>query len=484
MMRRKHLLVSMLTSLYLVAAAIGYTIGCNDSVISGGSDDFGPDPTGDMATGCGLVTCASLNANCGLIGDGCGGTVDCGSCAAPQTCGGGGTQFQCGGNQACVPLTQTVACSALSANCGEVSDGCGGTITCGTCSGTDTCGGGGTAFQCGSGGGGTCTKLTCAAVNATCGTIGDGCGGTVDCGACTVAGQTCGGGGVAGQCGSAMCTPRTCAQAGATCGFVGDGCGGIINYNGGTGPGCGSCSVAGQTCGGGGMPNVCGTPTPVCSNLCLKQKVCNPTTVTTTLKGTVTVPGHDDTVRWGTPDPVPGALVYIPNSLNGAIDPFTPGVTCDQCGANVSGSPLVTTTTAVDGTFSLTNVPCGVDVPVVIQMGRWRRKVVVPAVQCCVTTTMTNAQTHLPRNKAEGDIPAIAVVTGNADPMECVLPKIGIDTAEFTDPNGTGRVNFYQASTAGAGATISGATPKDTALWGNLATMKKYDLIIIDCEFT
>jgi hypothetical protein len=117
-------------------------------------------------------------------------------------------------------------------------------------------------------------------------------------------------------------------------------------------------------------------------------------------------------------------------------------------------------------------------------MGRWRRKVVVPAVQCCVTTTMTNAQTHLPRNKAEGDIPAIAVVTGSADPMECVLPKIGIDTAEFTDPNGTGRVNFYQASTAGAGATISGATPKDTALWGNLTTMKKYDLIIIDCEFT
>ena len=59
-----------------------------------------------------------------------------------------------------------------------------------------------------------------------------------------------------------------------------------------------------------------------------------------------------------------------------------------------------------------------------------------------------------------------------------MLPKIGIDTNEFTDPNGTGRINFYQASSAGAGATISGATPKDTALFGDLNQMKKYDLII------
>jgi hypothetical protein len=41
-------------------------------------------------------TCASVGANCGVIGDGCGGTVDCGKCVSPETCGGGGQANVCG----------------------------------------------------------------------------------------------------------------------------------------------------------------------------------------------------------------------------------------------------------------------------------------------------------------------------------------------------------------------------------------------------
>jgi hypothetical protein len=479
-MKKKRYALSFLPGVFLLAALASHLSSCDSSPTLGGTsvDDGGVDAAPDLSNqGCGLVTCASLNANCGLIGDGCGNTISCGTCTAPQTCGGGGTQFQCGGSSGCVPLTQAQACGALSANCGDVADGCGGTVNCGSCATGQSCGGGGKAFQCGSGGGGTCTPLTCAMVNSNCGTIGDGCGNTVNCGTCTSP-QTCGGGGVAGQCGSPTCTPLTCAQAKATCGFVGDGCGGIINYGNGTGPGCGSCTSP-MVCGGAGTPNQCGTATPPCVNLCKNQMTCPMAGVTTTLTGTVTAPGHDNTTTWGTPDPVPGALVYVPNA---AVQPFTAGVTCDQCGADVSGSPLVQAQTGTDGTFTLTNVPCGVDVPVVIQLGRWRRQITVPGVKCCATTALTNAQTRLPRTHLEGDIPKIAVVTGSADPMECVLPKIGIDPTEFTDPAGTGRVNFYQASTAGAGATISTNTPKDTALWGNLTTMKQYDLIIIDCE--
>lgn len=52
----------------------------------------------------------------------------------------------------------------------------------------------------------------------------------------------------------------------------------------------------------------------------------------------------------------------------------------------------------------------------------------------------------LPRNKAEGDIPQIAVVSGHADAMECVLYKMGLDVAEFTVPSGTGRVHVYRGS--------------------------------------
>src|SRR5712692_5258286 len=41
-------------------------------------------------------TCASQGANCGSISDGCGHTLQCGTCTAPQTCGGGGTANVCG----------------------------------------------------------------------------------------------------------------------------------------------------------------------------------------------------------------------------------------------------------------------------------------------------------------------------------------------------------------------------------------------------
>jgi beta-glucanase (GH16 family) len=45
---------------------------------------------------CTPTTCASQGKNCGSTSDGCGGTLSCGTCAAPQTCGGGGTPNVCG----------------------------------------------------------------------------------------------------------------------------------------------------------------------------------------------------------------------------------------------------------------------------------------------------------------------------------------------------------------------------------------------------
>jgi len=71
---------------------------------------------------CAPTTCAAQGATCGTISDGCGGTVSCGTCTTPNTQG---------------------------AQCGSVPDGCGGTLYCGTCTGSDTCGGGGTPNVCG-----------------------------------------------------------------------------------------------------------------------------------------------------------------------------------------------------------------------------------------------------------------------------------------------------------------------------------------------
>src|SRR5712691_8164034 len=46
---------------------------------------------------CSPTTCAAQGKNCGTISDGCGGTLTCGTCTEPQTCGGGGVANVCGG---------------------------------------------------------------------------------------------------------------------------------------------------------------------------------------------------------------------------------------------------------------------------------------------------------------------------------------------------------------------------------------------------
>ncbi|MGZ3451267.1 MAG: LamG domain-containing protein [Polyangiales bacterium] len=158
----------------------------------------------------------------------------------------GGADAGCG-----APLT----CAAYAGSCGPLSDGCGGMIAC-TCTGATTCIAGKCLPSGGDGGTGTdsgpdaCVKKTCADFGANCGPVSDGCGGLIaTCGTCT-APASCGGGGVPSVCGMGVCTPKTCAMLGYNCGSAADGCGGVIS--------CGAGCVAPATCGGGGMPNVCG----------------------------------------------------------------------------------------------------------------------------------------------------------------------------------------------------------------------------------
>jgi hypothetical protein len=96
---------------------------------------------------CCPTDCARAGATCGPIGDGCGGLLMCGTCVAPDVCGGGGVPSQCGSppDAGCVPLT----CATLGANCGFTSDRCGGTIQCGNCNPPEFCGGGGKPLVCG-----------------------------------------------------------------------------------------------------------------------------------------------------------------------------------------------------------------------------------------------------------------------------------------------------------------------------------------------
>ena len=208
--------------------------------------------------------------------------------------------------------------------------------------------------------------------------------------------------------------------------------------------------------------------TPACTGLCLQQVSC-PNGGTTTLTGTVYTPNGVD--------PLPNVLVYIPNA---AVPAFTPGVSCPVAGAVPPGSPLVGTTSAVDGTFTILNVPVGNNIPLVIQTGRWRRQFTVNVTAACGANPVTGI--NMPSNQTQGDIPKIAIATGQADPVECVLRKIGIADTEFTDPSGSGRINIYQENSAGAGSRLDAATPNSDALLGNTSTLNSYDVLMLPCE--
>jgi hypothetical protein len=318
-----------------------------------------------------------------------------------------------------------------------------------------------------------CGLSTCESHHATCGPVGDGCSMLLQCGSCGD-GQVCGSADMPFTCVTNPCIPRTCSDAFATCGKVDDGCGGLTES-------CGDCTVAGDTCGGGGVPNLCGQPP--CEGLCQQQMAC--ATQTTTITGKVTAPGHDDVATWGTPDPIYGAVVYVPNGPppSYGVTAFTPGVACETCSGVSTGSPLVLATTGVDGTFKLENAPCGTNIPLVIQLDRWRRQIVIPSVACCATTALTGKQTHLPRTRTgevgdvRSDIPQMAVSTGSADPMHCVLRKIGIADSEFTNPTAAGRVHLYQDN----GAQLDASTPAASKLYGVAATLAKYDMTLFEC---
>ena len=207
-----------------------------------------------------------------------------------------------------------------------------------------------------------------------------------------------------------------------------------------------------------------------CTNLCLKQVSC-PGGGTTSISGTVYAPNNTD--------PLPNVVVYVPNA---SVSAFTPGVQCVTSAQPVSGSPLVgtTTSTTTPGTYKLTNMPVGTNIPVVIQAGRWRRQYTVTTTACTNTTLNMN----FPTTHAQGDIPLIAVATGSIDATECVLRKIGIADSEFTDPSGTGRVRFY-TGTHSAGAEIDAATPNETQLEGSVlgtSDLNNYDMVMLPCQ--
>jgi len=366
------------------------------------------------------------------------------------------------------------ACTALSCTppggqyCGTVGDGCLGTMTCPACTGDWICDEG----LCR--GGPTCVARTSCAEGDTsyCGLIGDGCGGGLDCGEC-VAPETCGGTGIASVCGDPACVPIGCPlPTGQYCGVIGNGCGGALD--------CGECP-GGAVCGGDGAPGICPGSTGGlgCTGIQCAVEVCPTAGVTTTVSGVVYDPAGVN--------PLYNVWVYVPNA---ALEEIPTGATCEACLANLSGAPIAIAQTDAAGRFRLEGVPTGANIPIVMQVGRWRRQVTLPNVVGCVDNPIDDPELlRLPRNQQEGHIPLIAITTGGSDALECIIPRIGLDRAEVTTDTGGGRVHLYAGGIPGTGDG-EGATSMDPGgdltpagtLWGDAMKMRGYDIVMFSCE--
>ena len=260
-----------------------------------------------------------------------------------------------------------------------------------------------------------------------------------------------------------------------------------------TAPGCGSDNeeTAGDDGGSSGSDGGCvgftcpqeGGPKPGCVGLECMQLPCEGS-ATTSVTGTVLDPAGKV--------PIYNATVYIPNAPLADIKEGSG--TCDRCDAQVTGKPIAITLTDTSGGFKLDNVPIGADIPLVIQIGKWRRQVKIPAVAKCAATALDATITRLPKNRTEGHIPRMALTTGGADPLQCLLRKIGIEDSEFGVAGSEARIHLYkgggftQGTLKDASGTFSAAVsggaafPAAQPLWSDTAKLNAYDVILLSCE--
>jgi hypothetical protein len=203
----------------------------------------------------------------------------------------------------------------------------------------------------------------------------------------------------------------------------------------------------------------------------------------TTISGTVYDP------RGAAGLPLPNVLVYASTTT---VTPPPSGVQCltsaDQTPTGSNVVPGGYTNTAVDGTFTLQNIPENASYTIVIQAGKWQRQFS----ETVGTTALTGLQLSMPANHTQGNMPYIAIATGAVDGAECVLRDMGISDSEFTDDvqaasptgiNSGGYVHLYKGSLA-PGAQISGSTPWETALMGGTSTtpLNAYDMVMFPCQ--
>jgi hypothetical protein len=176
-------------------------------------------------------------------------------------------------------------------------------------------------------------------------------------------------------------------------------------------------------------------------------------------------------------NPLPHVVVYVPKGpLTPIPESVSAGITCETC-ADVKLDAVARTITDAKGEFTLEDVPIGKAVPLVVQIGKWRRQIDVEVDKACDANDVPDKTLRLPRKGSEGSMPHIAVTSGACDSLECMLRGIGIDDSEFViGANMSGHVHVFAGNGGKMGSDAA------TALWNDVGNLKKYDAVLLSCE--
>jgi hypothetical protein len=176
--------------------------------------------------------------------------------------------------------------------------------------------------------------------------------------------------------------------------------------------------------------------------------------------------------------PLYNVTVYIPNRTP---EPLKAGAQCDACDARVLNPVPVAAITNEKGEFAIDDVPDGKAIPLVLQVGKWRKQLSIDIERCADNVFESPNMMRLPGKSSEGDMPKIALVTGKCDALGCLLPQMGIDASEFTGPGGAGRVHVYRG-VEGEDLVSGGAGDAYASLWTRLDVLRQYDVVMLSCE--
>jgi hypothetical protein len=121
-----------------------------------------------------------------------------------------------------------------------------------------------------------------------------------------------------------------------------------------------------------------------------------------------------------------------------------------------------------------------------VQIGKWRKEITIPSITECMVNQAGSVT--LPKNLSDGayaSLPSIAVSTGSADTLECLLTRVGVDEAMFTGtPGATAGVHVYQGGGGqGGNSTVNPSSPSSpTSLWDSQQDLMAYDILMFSCE--